>query len=235
MSRTFACADLHGRYDLWRKIKDFLRRDDKVIFLGDAIDRGPDGYKLMKELLVDSQVIYLKGNHELLMQEALEELRDSDGVPGDKFWLWHYNGCMPTYEAWQQSGGHYGIIKFLKELNLWCEYSNIYGYKIFLSHAGFTPPIINIENEQDFLWNRRHFFGKIDSDRQIVVHGHTPISTLEKIIKDYDKDYTYTLEPGILIYEQYKKYDIDCGSWHTGKASLLNLDNLHVKVFTEDD
>lgn len=41
MGRTFACADLHGQYNLYKQIKNFLKEDDKVYFLGDATDRGP--------------------------------------------------------------------------------------------------------------------------------------------------------------------------------------------------
>ena len=38
----FVCSDLHGQYWAWEKIKALLGEDDNLIFLGDAIDRGPD-------------------------------------------------------------------------------------------------------------------------------------------------------------------------------------------------
>ena len=64
MKRTFACSDLHGQLDLWKQIKSFLNPEDTVYFLGDAGDRGPDGWELIKAIANDSQVVYLKGNHE---------------------------------------------------------------------------------------------------------------------------------------------------------------------------
>lgn len=39
---TYACSDLHGRLDLLEQIQSFLKSDDRVYFLGDAGDRGPD-------------------------------------------------------------------------------------------------------------------------------------------------------------------------------------------------
>ena len=39
----YVTTDLHGNGLLWRKIKEKLNIDDTLYFLGDAIDRGPDG------------------------------------------------------------------------------------------------------------------------------------------------------------------------------------------------
>ena len=75
---TYAFTDIHGNYNLWKQIKNFLRPEDKVYFLGDACDRGKDGFKIMKELLFDSRVIYLKGNHEQLMIDAFMNLEEGD-------------------------------------------------------------------------------------------------------------------------------------------------------------
>ena len=62
--KTVAFSDLHGNYNLWTKIKNYYAPDDVLIFLGDACDRGPDGIKIMLEMLSDKRIIYLKGNHE---------------------------------------------------------------------------------------------------------------------------------------------------------------------------
>ena len=62
--KTVAFSDLHGNYKLWETIKNYYNDDDILIFLGDACDRGPDGIKIMLEMLKDKRVIYLMGNHE---------------------------------------------------------------------------------------------------------------------------------------------------------------------------
>ena len=45
---VYALADLHGNGTIYNKIKNFLKPNDTVYFLGDAIDRGPDGWTILK-------------------------------------------------------------------------------------------------------------------------------------------------------------------------------------------
>ena len=59
MSRTFAVSDLHGRYDLWEQIKEFLQEDDTLYVVGDCADRGKDGWKILQEVYADPRCIYL--------------------------------------------------------------------------------------------------------------------------------------------------------------------------------
>ena len=62
MNRHFACSDLHGMWQLWEQIDAYCDEADTIFFLGDAADRGPDGLRLMKTLLIDKRVKYIKGN-----------------------------------------------------------------------------------------------------------------------------------------------------------------------------
>jgi calcineurin-like phosphoesterase family protein len=55
---TYVFSDLHGRKDLWLKAnKEVLGPNDTIYFLGDAADRGPDGWEMIKTLLDDERVI----------------------------------------------------------------------------------------------------------------------------------------------------------------------------------
>ena len=79
MHDIFFFTDIHGMYDLYRAIMDFCNEQDSeatIIFGGDACDRGRDGYKIMKELLANPRVVYLKGNHEDLFVKAAYEIKD---------------------------------------------------------------------------------------------------------------------------------------------------------------
>ena len=53
---VWVTTDLHGNYDLWAQIKEFLQEDDTLIFLGDAMDRGSRGFEIFMELLNDERV-----------------------------------------------------------------------------------------------------------------------------------------------------------------------------------
>lgn len=60
------CSDLHGRYDRWITLpeKIGLRQGDILYVLGDVIDRGPDGCKILLDMMSRPNVIPILGNHE---------------------------------------------------------------------------------------------------------------------------------------------------------------------------
>ena len=62
MGKVFAISDLHGMYDLWKQVQETLQSDDILYMLGDAADRGPDGWKIIKEALGDPRVRYAHGH-----------------------------------------------------------------------------------------------------------------------------------------------------------------------------
>jgi len=82
----YAVGDIHGRADL---LDDMLRRigDDAqasgpadeatLVFLGDYVDRGPDSRAVVERLLdglpVGFEIHFLKGNHEAMLLDFLEE------------------------------------------------------------------------------------------------------------------------------------------------------------------
>jgi len=257
MGRTYACADLHGQWGLWEQIKQYLQSDDRLYFLGDAIDRGPHGYEIMKELLSDSRVTYIKGNHELMMEEAIREMShiqyDDTTYMGEKYHLWAWNGGAPTIAAWEEAGAHYDITTVLHQLSTKETYINAEGYEVCLCHAGFTPG-----NEPfwtyDMVWNREHLLQKIPDKYKhgnfIVVHGHTPTPYLlmdmdqrnRELVAFYaDKcetqaipQYDYIENNGAVFYGDGTKIDIDCCSFATGHTVLLDLDSWRTIPFDAD-
>ena len=60
----YVCSDIHGQYDLFKKILDKINfsDEDKMFVLGDAIDRGPEGIKLLQDLVDRKNVFFLLGN-----------------------------------------------------------------------------------------------------------------------------------------------------------------------------
>jgi hypothetical protein len=84
--RDFVVGDLHGNYDMFMAGLDFLKFDpanDRVISVGDVIDRGP---KSMECLQLNFQPWFrqIKGNHEHLMMQAVKHEGHRD--------LFFYNG-----------------------------------------------------------------------------------------------------------------------------------------------
>ena len=231
MSRVFACSDLHGRYDLWLQIKNFLQEDDKLFFLGDAADRGPDGIKIMGELLTDKRVVYLYGNHEDMLVDECPMIIEGRSCGSG---LWHYNGGVPTIEAFQKMSedSQFWLLRKIRALSRKAEYINKNNQRIFMCHAGTNP---GMEEEKDwgykdaFIWNRDHFYDDWFEgyDDLFIVHGHTPVTSLKyklNILKENEPIEMFRYADG-------HKFDIDLGSVITNKTVLLDLDTFEPIYF----
>ena len=160
----YAWADLHGRLDIFEKGLDFLTPEDTVYFLGDAADRGANGWTIIKKILNDSRFIYLKGNHEDLLIKAIgnikpESLKESVFRWDRNMDLWFYNGGEPTYNAIVTDesltpGQKAYIIHQLKDLPFAVGYMNEKGQQVQLSHSGYDD--FYLGNEEQFIWDRNH-------------------------------------------------------------------------------
>jgi serine/threonine protein phosphatase 1 len=110
----YTIADIHGEADLLNKILKRilpLRKSDgihdKIVFLGDYVDRHKDGHKVLDALIklkaaYDNNVFFLIGNHELLMLQALKL------VPGSSV----------AYDLWMQNGGYYTLTGYIERAGL---------------------------------------------------------------------------------------------------------------------
>lgn len=242
---TYAISDLHGRSDLYQEVKKILRPDDTVYCLGDCGDRGPDGWKLIKEVMSDPRFIYLKGNHEdLLIGAMLEYLCDErvnkyyERYPGcynSMAALSSHNGGAVTLNGWIQEGSNSDWITVINKLPLEAEYINKDGVKVLLSHAGFTPS----KKGDDFslMWDRHHFHDTWDSEKDgknvVIVHGHTPCELVaNKLNMVFGPEHRYGWAPfdGTIWYNEHK-IDIDMGSYYTGYTVLLDLDTFDEHIF----
>lgn len=73
----YAVGDIHGEADALRGMlaKLPVQPSDLVIFLGDAINRGPNGYDCVEQILAFDRCrkVFIQGNHEEAMLMFLEE------------------------------------------------------------------------------------------------------------------------------------------------------------------
>lgn len=235
---VYALSDLHGNYILWEQIKEFLKEEDTLIFLGDAIDRGNRGFEIFMEMLEHPQVMFLKGNHEDMMYEAFHELGPSRGEML-KHWKKKDNGGQETLDNIKKLGLDFETkmeyINTIARLPYYAEYENGDGIKFILCHAGYTPGRFWDESdpwrkEQKMLWDRNHFnfpWPQEGYDNVIMVHGHTPILLMNQWF-----GYQATgLAP--FWYEGSHKVNIDAATANTGLAILLNLDTYDYELFTD--
>jgi len=66
MTRTIIIGDLHGCWDELRALLEAVAqaRDDRIIALGDIVDRGPDSEKVVEFFREAPNAVSLMGNHE---------------------------------------------------------------------------------------------------------------------------------------------------------------------------
>ncbi len=89
MSKTYAIADLHGRFDLLEMafacMVERAEPPATLVTLGDYVDRGPDSRKIIERLIAGLEddgcrLICLKGNHEDIMWQTCRRLPDGTAV-----------------------------------------------------------------------------------------------------------------------------------------------------------
>lgn len=239
MGRVFACTDLHGRKDLFDKINAVLEEDDKVIFCGDAADRGPNGWEIIKAIIEDPRWIYIKGNHEDMLAAAAKEYFKFDHM-GSNYHLLVHNGGYDTFNDMLVDPMAEKWISYINHLPTYEIYKNAAGQLICLSHAGFTPWLdedgtLIVPEDEDLIWNRDHYLDDWDEDmlmpNTIIVHGHTPIPYIMDDLRLPDPG--DLIEAGPLWYSKNRKVCLDCASFATGAAFLLNLDTFEYYTFNE--
>lgn len=144
---------------------------DRLIFLGDYIDRGrnPKGViDYLLDLRRKSRLVQcLQGNHERIFLDYL------DGTDTITFF---YNGGETTLESYKNNGKIHipeEHIAFLRSLDMIIELADYY-----IVHAGLRPGVeINKQTDEDMLWIRDPFiFSEYDFGKK-VIFGHTPFTS----------------------------------------------------------
>lgn len=258
MGKVYASSDWHGNGELAIKVLNYLQPDDKLYFLGDAIDRGPHGYQIMTQLLKDERVIYMMGNHEQMMLEAIQHmikygLEDYSYSGIDNIWLYG-NGGIKTFEDMNYGRGINLIYlyKKIKNMPFVCQYTSKNGKNIILEHAGYTPDKngeVKWENKHhDPVWDRDHFYDNWSgANNMYLIHGHTPVQYLKfeygyngkppltteeiQIRNTWDSPGVY--KPEVISYCSGHKIDIDMCTIVSGRVALLDLDTFRIIYFDE--
>lgn len=170
-----AIGDIHGCSRTLKKlVKDLeIFPDHRLLFVGDYIDRGAsssDVISFLLELKNRRECIFLRGNHEQMLLDALDKGERS-------FWL--FNGGQETLESYGLETDNIDLpsdhLEFIRETKFWYETS---GY--FFVHAGLSPTKTIRQSLQkpvdthDFLWCREHLDAPDTPWEKVVVFGHTP-------------------------------------------------------------
>ena len=109
----YVLSDLHGHYDKYTAMRQkiALKPTDTLYVLGDVLDRGPDGFKILLDMMSRPNVALLLGNHELFaavcLPWLLRKITDESLAALDNTRLTALNG-------WIANGGGASISELAK-------------------------------------------------------------------------------------------------------------------------
>ena len=222
-----------------------------IIFGGDAIDRGPDGYNIMKQLLDDSHVTYLMGNHEDMFTRAAREIKqmfnfentDRDRVKtvlsACKNFDYKYaaiqdslyNGGISTLVDWIMDGMPMDLIERIEKLPRtisidnrdFCHSGGVYNTFKRVANCEYDDLPLDSWDSDAIIWNR----SALDigwAPNRIAIFGHTPTPYLPDYI-DIQVSEIQPIKYAPTSNPAYtgEKLDMDTGAAFTGIAYVLNV------------
>lgn len=171
--RTVVIGDIHGCHNELKELisrlteeKKYLPEKDRLIFIGDYIDRG-DNPRLVVKYIRELQdrygekVIPLMGNHEdMLLNYA---------AFADQNWL--YNGYEATLFSYKDHKED-----LLKDLRWMTDLPHYYEDEHFIYvHAGIDKDLpMDRQDKETLLWARQEFYYDPRVYDKIIIFGHTP-------------------------------------------------------------
>ena len=201
----YAVGDIHGHAD---KLKSLINQmpltaDDRIVFVGDYIDRGYHSKQVISFLLQlkkHCNCTFLCGNHEDMILDYIE------GCPRYDTRKWMDNGgrqCIASYNITNSAPGRLSLpishVEFLDSLK---QYHKEAGF-VFV-HGGLEPGLSAEKTRRyDRLWQRSAFVAsRYCWPEGVVVFGHTPFT--EPLVED-------------------NKIGIDTGCGHGGRLTAVRL------------
>lgn len=185
----YVCSDLHGfSIDKFKLMLNKVGFNDYdfLWILGDVIDRGTDGIKILKWLMTQPNAQLILGNHEAMLLACdfiFEEITEDSitkltGTKLNTYATWVSNSGQPTLNALSAMRNNEikYILEYLREAPLY-ETVTINGRDFILTHSGLgsfkKDKKLSEYSSVDLLWNRpnlnREYF-----DDVTVIFGHTP-------------------------------------------------------------
>lgn len=221
----YVMSDLHGCYDLFLQMLEEISfsEQDTLYLLGDMIDRGPDGIRLMQDVMARSNVVPFLGNHEDMFYRVIRRLGTSvdaaeRSMIRKTFINWvAYNGGSVTWNSFRSLSPEQqaAILRYLESFTV-CDALSVGGNTFLLAHAGvgaFAPEKDPDDcTLHDFLWEKTDY-DKLYYKNKYLVTGHTPTGLI---------DPAYT---GRIIRKNHH-IAIDCGAVFTGTLGCFCLETM---------
>jgi serine/threonine protein phosphatase 1 len=211
MGRLFAISDIHGCFDAFYELlirRIGLDRSDRLILLGDYIDRGEKSKEVI-DFIIDLQakgynITPLLGNHEAMLMDSYQ---NPVMLP-----VWYMNSGMTTLHSFGIRDIA-DIDKKYTDFFMSLHYFEISGNFIFV-HAGFDDYAPDpFADTHSMIWECRTQYDNPALAGKTIIHGHRPKTT------DWVKK---------MINEKSKVIPIDTGCVYDSELGYGNLSALEI-------
>lgn len=201
----YVISDIHGMWDKYQNMLKLIKfsAEDELYILGDVIDRGEDGIKILQDIRKHTNMHLLMGNHELMAVQTLCAKDENEW--NEKMILWAMNGGEGTYYSLLElpEEEQKELTELLISLPDYMEVE-VNGHMFHLVH-GF--PANTLEKQ---VWTRPNLNTRNPFKDKTLIVGHTPVMLLH----DNPDKYIHMLrEKGKHVEIEHAEgfIDIDCG------------------------
>jgi len=237
--RRMVMGDIHGAYKALLQClqkSGFDYENDLLIQLGDVVDRYPQSFECVEELMKIKQLVAIKGNHD----DWFDEFSKTDFHP--YFWTHGGKGTLSSYLDHAGKSGRLfttgtGYKSALDSSDIPAShkafFSNQRPYYVdeenrCFVHAGFNTslPFLSQKTE-DYYWDRSLWENavrcqgngeqfRIKAEFKEIYIGHTPTTKLNT-----DQPLT-----------AFNIHNLDTGSGHSGRLTIMDIET---KAFWQSD
>lgn len=183
---VYAVSDLHGQYQTFLSglHKIGFNENDQLYLIGDAIDRGPDGVKLLQHIQREENMDLLIGNHEFMMLNSLDP-EGSKNIKGKDAMLWLiYNGGDTTAAQYAplSEEERKKLLSWLSK-RLLIKTLEVNGKQYCLTHSCYYSEYENVpysEMDYDTVWNIvwRSYYREEDATHCPFIYSEYPYTFL---------------------------------------------------------
>jgi len=201
----YMITDIHGCLEAMDRLLSHRPADARLVFLGDAVDRGPDPLGVISVLMSDGRNVLLRGNHDAMAWFAQPDVHPA--VQPSCTWMeqvWMNNGGRVTRNAFREAllaGAPSGeIARTVPRLfeDYWLRGAGWWrsGNVLFV-HGGLPQkegrewlsmePRLAASQEDSPYWYREfdelyEVPRKVDGEEVFVVFGHTPMPESQALL-----------------------------------------------------
>lgn len=225
--KFFVISDLHGDDKAFHEVtKHWNENEEKLIFIGDIGSRGPNGLLLMKtamNLVKEGKAVWIKGNHEVMLDEFLYEPQIyksylSDSVGGMKT-IENFTVELLNKYAEEELRETENLVKIInKEYEELVDFIANLPYIHIQDNLMFVHAAINCDTDKvseldsrSLIWGDSYFYeGKEHNFPHVVIFGHIPTQNLNA-------------SGEVLVFPCKSKIGIDGGGFLIDKSASINV------------